>query len=146
MKHKSDDAYYNRYIRHVLTKQRDTRLYIITICKHRTKDYVKYEELLEVQTALVQELGIPVIHGRVERHGKYKQLHLHFLSSIPKHIRYGKYTQYKDFRIHFQWIANKLAAYKYIDKHYSPYNNTTHDTLMANYFAYHYGFQKRKKK
>ncbi len=138
MKHKNDDTYI--ILPYSNNRQyRDTKPYLITICKHQVKDYVSPEELNEVISALASE-GIVVQYGCIERHGKYKQLHYHGVVNLPKTMRYGLYTQYDDFRIHYQWIQSHIVTKRYIFKHYSPYTHTEQDTVMANYFAYHYAF------
>lgn len=136
MKHRNDNSqqYTKRYITF-----KHTIPYLITIRKHQTKDYVSMAELEEVKGGLSNTVGTLEYYA-VERHGRYKQLHAHGIILLPRTTRYGLYTKYNNFRIHYQRIESYIGAIKYIFKHYNKYSHTQLDTELSNYFAYHYAF------
>lgn len=135
MKHKNDDIV-NIYNTHNNTENKLP--YLITICKHQVKDYVTNDELREVKLALMKELE-SFQYYCIERHGKYKQLHAHGLMVLDRSIKYGLYTRYNGFRIHFKQITSFYNTIKYIFKHKNPYFDPM-DIIHSNYYAYHYGF------
>ncbi len=116
--------------------------YMITIRKHQVKDYVEQRDIREILIYL-HDNQIDVDDGICECHGKYKQLHFHGISLLPKQFYYKPFTKCAGFRIHFKpFKPNALYAIKqYIYKH-----NPTYDyhiqTLMCNYYRHHFGFKR----
>ncbi len=117
--------------------------YLVTIRKHQVKDYVSLDDLQQILAALHYN-DIDFFTGCAEAHGKYKQLHYHGLVRVSRGFHYYKYTKILDFRIH--WKKLKQNEYMlgdadyYIFKH-NPTEEYVNQTLMCNYYRYHYGFR-----
>lgn len=76
--------------------------YMLTISKHRKKDYVTEGELLLVLKTLKQQLNtLEVICMSFENSGLYEQLHFHAVVTLKKQVYYKKYNSLLGFRL--QW-------------------------------------------
>ncbi len=117
------------------------KYYLVTICKHQVKDYVSPNDLFNTLWYLSKH-GVTDFYGKYERHGRYKQLHYHFITRIQCY----DLTSLSGFRIHYErFPKGDLPVMKrYIDKHYHPYHHTQEDTSFSNYYAYHNGFSSQK--
>lgn len=116
--------------------------WLVTIRKHRVKEYVSEDQLAEVRNYLRTKSGLTIRDYCNEAHGTYKQLHSHLLIETPINFRFIGCTKYKDFRIHWKIIKRTLP--KVADYIHKRCKNHSEDQLehnrLANYFRYHYAF------
>ncbi len=113
------------------------KYYLVTVRKHQVKDFVSPVDLENILWYLSKR-GVHNLYGKWERHGRYKQLHYHFITRIPKYTL----TSFSGFRIHYERFSkgDYSAMQRYIDKHYNYHTHDQQHTSLANYFAYYYAF------
>lgn len=124
--------------------------YLMTIRKHRVKEYVSFGDLQHILDTLIH-YDVLVDDHCFESHGKYKQLHCHALVRITSNQKVDPQfitNQYEGFIIHFKriragrfWLKHFQRAREYVHKHCDNHNpEQVEQTRMCNYFKYHYGF------
>jgi len=96
--------------------------YMVSVYKHNKKAPTTESELEKVDMYLhnnISSTDLIVLDEADEQHGKYNQLHSHKLFSLPLSFKYGKYTKYNEFKIHWQSVrpTDLEAVKKYIHKH-----------------------------
>lgn len=116
--------------------------YLVTLAKHRVKEYVDYYYLESIIKSLDKQC-FNIIDYCLERHGTYKQLHAHFIVQVNKHFRYKSHVNMvSGFIMQFEPILTPLnRPRQYIHKHCQGHSEEyIIDTHLSNYFNNHYAF------
>jgi len=109
---------------------------MVSIHKHQVKDFVQEIDLKRVIHEL--KLRVPKMHTlslRYELGGKYRQLHAHFIAKVHKDFRYGKYSKFNGYRIHWLIVNRMEGIVRYINKETRTYDEKQH--LMWDNMANH---------
>ncbi len=121
---------------------KSVRYWLVTLRKHRVKEYVDYDILEGIVKSLDKHF-FNIVDYCLERHGRYKQLHAHMIVRTNDKFTYKAHVNdVHGYILHFKAINdNLLNASRYIHKHC---NNHCDEMLqqiqLTNYYAYHYGF------
>ncbi len=114
--------------------------YLLTIRKHRVKEYVTEFDLDDVYSSVLTRN--PRLITKVysyEIDPTYRQLHMHLIVHSPYKITYKNNCKFNNFRIHWSPIGDQIGASKYITK--KAYNEYEQEhILIMNYYNNHYGF------
>ncbi len=117
-------------------------IYMVTIRKHRVKDFVSVfdlNQILEWLREQLRQLMIVTTTIVYEVDPVHLQLHMHCIIYGSKNFRYSRYTKYNGFRIHFVEVYNLLGIESYLRKQVT--DEYRQDQLIdENYFNHHYGF------
>lgn len=114
--------------------------YLITIRKHRVKEYVNRHDLDDAyDSIMLKNSELKTIVFSYEIDPTYKQLHMHLVVHSNYKIYYKDNSKFNGFRIHWSPIGDERGAIKYIFKEaYNMYEQE--HILIRNYYNHHYGF------
>ncbi len=120
----------------------DILMYMITIRKHRVKEYVSSDDLYDILRAvMMHNPHLGWMTEGLEAHGKYLQLHMHalFITNTPP---LDKITSLFGFRIYWSEMdkdSDTSKIFDYIHKYdIDSYHREQIET--DNWYRYHDGF------
>ncbi len=115
--------------------------YMITIRKHRVKDFIQRADLDDVVLTILSKLvHLDIIHSAYETSVKrYRQLHYHGIVLSPYRVYYKDNCKYNGYQIHWSPIRSMKRSIRYIYK--QAYNTYSQEQVfIENYYNNNYGF------
>ncbi len=111
--------------------------YFITIRKHRVKEYVDVQELMNILDYLYTKIpSLRLGINSFEVDNKYRQLHFHALVHIKgKYFDYKATTTHNGFRIYWKPVYSHYGLKRYISK--DIHNKYKQEEIISNNYFTH---------